>query len=238
MKNQKLRYYLRGLGIGILVTAVIMGIAGKDTETLTDAQIRERAMELGMVDSNSLVLAELQKGDEQVAETTEQSEETATAPAETEAPETAETEPVETEPIETESESEPTESTATEEAEPTEDANATAELEPTESAVEPSDTETQDETQAQNETESQAETDSQTETATQSTDAISIAIRAGASSYTVAKDLAAAGLVADAKAFDTYLCDNGYSQSIHIGTYEIMPGATEEEIAKIITGKK
>lgn len=43
----KLKYYLRGLGIGIIVTAVIMGISsGGKTEKLTDAQILARAKEL------------------------------------------------------------------------------------------------------------------------------------------------------------------------------------------------
>lgn len=47
----KLKYYLRGLGIGIICTAIIMGIAlsGKEKEKLTDAEIVERARLLGMV---------------------------------------------------------------------------------------------------------------------------------------------------------------------------------------------
>ena len=47
----KLKYYLRGLGIGIICTAIIMGIAlsGNKKETLTDAEIIERAKLLGMV---------------------------------------------------------------------------------------------------------------------------------------------------------------------------------------------
>ena len=46
-----------------------------------------------------------------------------------------------------------------------------------------------------------------------------------------------AGLVENAKAFDNYLCNNGYSRSINPGIYEIAPGTSEEKIAKIITGK-
>lgn len=47
----KLKYYLRGLGVGIICTAIIMGIAlsGKEKEKLTDAEIIERARLLGMV---------------------------------------------------------------------------------------------------------------------------------------------------------------------------------------------
>ena len=55
----KLKYYLRGLGIGMIVTALILGISfshrqGQETQTLTDDQIRERAEQLGMVDSSEL----------------------------------------------------------------------------------------------------------------------------------------------------------------------------------------
>lgn len=47
----KLKYYLRGLGVGIICTAIIMGIAlsGKEKEKLTNAEIVERARLLGMV---------------------------------------------------------------------------------------------------------------------------------------------------------------------------------------------
>lgn len=49
----KLKYYLRGLGIGILVTAVIMGIASGKRQ-MTDEEVRARAKELGMVESTVL----------------------------------------------------------------------------------------------------------------------------------------------------------------------------------------
>ena len=47
----KLKYYLRGLGVGIICTAILMGIAlsGNKKEKLTDTEIIERAKLLGMV---------------------------------------------------------------------------------------------------------------------------------------------------------------------------------------------
>ena len=48
----KLKYYLRGLGIGIIVSTIILTVSfcGRDTAPeLTDAEIIARAMELGMV---------------------------------------------------------------------------------------------------------------------------------------------------------------------------------------------
>ena len=50
----KLRYYLRGLGIGILITVVILTISGLGKDVMTDEEIKERAKELGMVESTVL----------------------------------------------------------------------------------------------------------------------------------------------------------------------------------------
>lgn len=51
----KLRYYLRGLGIGIVITALLMGFTkGSAKETLSDDEIIARAEALGMVQSSVL----------------------------------------------------------------------------------------------------------------------------------------------------------------------------------------
>jgi len=42
----KLKYYMRGLGIGIILTTLILTIGGKK---LSDQEIKERAVDLGMV---------------------------------------------------------------------------------------------------------------------------------------------------------------------------------------------
>ena len=180
----KLKYYLRGLGIGMIVTALILGISfshRQGQETLTDDQIRERAEQLGMVDSSELTLAALQNSVQQQAqESTAETEtgavsETTAEPETTVVPETTK-EPEETPVPETIAESEVLQ-------------------------------------------------------------AVTITVKKGASSGSVSSQLQEAGLVEDAKAFDNYLCNNGYSRSINPGTYEIAPGTSEEEIAKIITGK-
>lgn len=204
MKNIKLRYYLRGLGIGILVTAFILGIAGKEEKTsLTDAQIREKAIELGMVDGKAVLLSELQESGANESEPSVQKD----IPSEDQQAEPAvgtEEQPVMSE--ETMPGTEPaSESTSASENEST-----------NESAPEP-------------ESEQSSE---------ESASTITLTIRSGASSYGVSKDLQEAGLIVDAGEFDTYLCNNGYSKSIRVGTYEIPLGTSEEEIAKIITGKR
>ena len=53
-----LKYYLRGLGIGILVTAIIMLIISHlNNSPMTDKQIKERALELGMVEADTTLNA-------------------------------------------------------------------------------------------------------------------------------------------------------------------------------------
>ena len=50
----KLKYYLRGLGIGILVTIIIVAVSGAGKNTMTDEEIKDRARELGMIESTVL----------------------------------------------------------------------------------------------------------------------------------------------------------------------------------------
>ncbi len=178
----KLKYYLRGLGIGMAVTALILGISfsgrqGQEAQTLTDEQIRERASELGMVDSSELTLAALQNSAQ--PQTTMEPEVTEESETMTEREATAEPETT----IEPEATKEPELITAPEQSQTT------------------------------------------------------ITIKKGSDSGSVSRVLYEAGLVENAKAFDNYLCNNGYSRSINPGIYEIAPGTSEEEIAKIITGK-
>ena len=203
----KLKYYLRGLGIGMIVTALILGISfsnrkDQTSQIMTDDQIRERAAELGMVDSSELTLAALQNSEKQPTEGTP--EET----TQTQEQNNIEAEPETTVPAETQ---------ATVEPETTQESEATTEPEKTagpETTAEPEVTE-----------------------APQRTQTASITIQRGDDSGSASRRLYEAGLVENAKAFDNYLCNNGYSHSINPGTYEIAPGTSEEEIAKIITGK-
>lgn len=172
----KLKYYLRGLGIGILVTAVIMGVTqGSRKETLSDREIRERAAALGMVEPGNS-LADLEAAETPAATETPEAAETPEAPAATEAPASTETPEVT---------ARPTQKPAEEE----EGSSYTFE------------------------------------------------IQAGDSSYQVAYRLQQAGLVADARDFDNYLCSKGYDRKLKTGSYEIPETATEEEISEILCGR-
>lgn len=54
----KLKYYLRGLGLGIVIAAAVFSATGRGQRTMTDSEIRMRAAELGMVEE-TLVLEEI-----------------------------------------------------------------------------------------------------------------------------------------------------------------------------------
>ena len=57
----------------------------------------------------------------------------------------------------------------------------------------------------------------------------------GDTSVSVSRRAKEMGLVESAADFDVFLCRNGYDKRISIGTYEITIGATEKEIADIVT---
>lgn len=176
----KLKYYLRGLGIGILVTTVILSLAGVGRKNMTDEEVVKRAKELGMAEST--LLSDL--------------------PDQTKTDEVRPTEPEISLQPET---SEPEESASTPE----------TPVAPEETPVSPEDG---------NPDIPAGET-------------VTLVIGRGESSTTVSKNLKKAGIVEDAAAFDRFLCNNGYDKKIITGTYEIPYGASEEEIAKIITRK-
>lgn len=189
----KLKYYLRGLGIGILVTTVILSLAGVGRKNMTDEEVVKRAKELGMVESTLL---------SDLPDQTKTDEVRPTEPEISLQPETSEPE---TGPEPEESASTPETPVAPEE---------TPEA-PEETPVSPEDG---------NPDIPAGET-------------VTLVIGRGESSTTVSKNLKKAGIVEDAAAFDRFLCNNGYDKKIITGTYEIPYGASEEEIAKIITRK-
>lgn len=67
---------------------------------------------------------------------------------------------------------------------------------------------------------------------------VTIVIEKGDSSKNVARKVYTAGLVESAPAFDKFLCSNGYDKSIKVGTFKIPVGSDRETIAKIISKKK
>ena len=89
----KLKYYLRGLGIGIIVTTIILTVNfSKDSKKMSDSEILERASELGMVmaeqDTQSEAEAEMNAEELLASVTSENTEQQMTEPETEMVPET------------------------------------------------------------------------------------------------------------------------------------------------------
>ncbi|MBQ8137934.1 MAG: hypothetical protein IJ195_00605 [Lachnospiraceae bacterium] len=239
--NTKIRFYMRGLGIGILVTALILiAVNLKNNKgEMTDAEIRERAAALGMVDANSYSLT-----DAASAMNTEKEDD-----AETGEPQTDELKEVNPEEDVTSEETKAEETKSEEEVKPEEPASDETkpgeETKPEEieaEEVKPDETKAEEagpeETKAE-ETKpegAKVEEPAAGETKPAEGSKVTISIARGAASETAAATLAGAGLIEDAADFNSYMIRNGYDRRIHPGTFEIPTGSSYEEICKIIAG--
>ena len=208
----KLKYYLRGLGIGIVVTALLMGYSNKNRAAEPKAEVatEETAGDL-LADRN---------GEATTEEVIEQS--------------TVENVTVETDSAETSEEETSQEETASELESSTQEAETITE---TESVTE---TETES-VQAEETTDKKEQTQSSTEADAgnalpQTT--IEINIVRGDDSGTVARKLQNAGMVESATEYDAYLMQHGYDKKIRVDKVEIPVDATWQEIAEYISGKR
>lgn len=259
------KYYFRGLGLGIIVTAVIMGIAlsgGTRKREMTDEEVIARAKELGMTEDTRLLEP---SGEEGETEPTEDDTAAVQTPVKKDVA-------VKTEAELEKQEAEEGDSSGTEEAAGTEQKPTVDTPEPVQTTTSASTTETKpaqattsaastavrpradtnemnkqddDREPAQSKTEENdgekptgGTTSAGNSTANSSSGGMkSVTIVGGDSSYTIAKKLEAAGVVSSASSYDTYLCENGYDKKLRTGTFQIPAGATEEQIAKIVTGQ-
>ena len=208
----KLKYYLRGLGIGIAVTALLMGYSNKNRAAEPKAEVatEETAGDL-LADRN---------GEATTEEVIEQS--------------TVENVTVETDSAETSEEEISQQGTASELESSTQEAETITE---TESVTE---TETES-VQAEETTDKTEQTQSSTEADAgnalpQTT--IEINIVRGDDSGTVARKLQNAGMVESATEYDAYLMQHGYDKKIRVGKVEIPVDATWQEIAEYISGRR
>lgn len=254
----KLKYYLRGLGIGIVVTAIIMSIAASKNHKMTDEEIVARAKQLGMIEDTVLTVGT--DGEDNAGQETDEQSDNNGTDVETQT-DAGQSEPGTAKPQNPENVSEPDTTTNADTSEPDIQVNAGV----TEPDTKPDANSTEPNTQANanesesdtkpnaNETESDtqpganvAEPDTQPNVGTSKTGTSEsasefpkvIIIKSGESSYTVSKKLAEIGAVESAADFDTYLCEHGYDKKIRAGTYTIPTDASDEQMAKIVTGVK
>lgn len=250
-----LKYYLRGLGLGILVTALILSVAGRNRRTMTDAEVKERAKELGMIENT--VLLEKPEETESASETTANTESALETTANTESvSETTagsdgevqigtdignnedvsqgdlskEETPKDNQPKEETSEEEKPQKGASQDTEPKDDTSQEVTDDP----------ERPEELSKNNTEDTQGENDEKVTSAGEDqsrTDEVTLTIVSGDTSYSVAKKLYELGVVPSVEQTDRFLCANGYDRTIRTGVYTIAPEETLESVAKRINGK-
>lgn len=204
----KRKYFLRGLGAGIILSAVVMGVTSSKAD-LTDAEIRKRAMELGMVEKPDALEAVLKET--KIPSTTGSAiDENNNNNSETEKPEITDfptiTSKITYKPSHIQNNIIPK---ATQNTIVTEPPKVTQRPSVTSKAV--------------------------SQTSIPRREIISVTITAGMWSDQIAEKFKELGLVDSAKKFDKFLCDNDYASLIRVGSYRIPKGSSYEEIAKIIT---
>ena len=237
-KDKKLlmKYYLRGVGTGLAAAVLLLGLSGvnqkvealdKQNENPKVTESSSQGAESSEIESGAPYEPSESKDPDETIETSESSSTTETS----ESSATTET----SENTDTSSEStDPTESSET----ATSDSNETGSESTETSESTDASTATSDGTDASTDETSTSES---TEAGQQGSQAANdgdytLTIYRGYSSWTVAKILAQESIVEDAKAFDSYLCKNGYDKRIRVGSFVIPEGSDEATIAKIITG--
>lgn len=213
-----LKYYLRGLGLGIVMTAIIMGIASSGKkETLTNEEIMEKAKELGMLDDADLAeyLEEVKTETEERVRNEIAAEYAAANP----------------------------EGNQKEISEKSQTAGQTSEESDVERETEEGgEEETEQEGMIGNGEDrgkpvSQKE-ESETAGESEVEEPVVFTVRKGETPYSIGKRMEEDGLLPKDADFDRFLVDNGYDRKIVAAEYEIPVGADMEMIAQIITKEK
>lgn len=209
----KLKYYLRGLGIGIAVTALVLTLAGGGKESLTDEEIIARAKELGMVESVTLSQLADDKTSEEVSEDiSEEDSENVTSEGEDASLVTSE-------------EAEVSEEIGSENTEGTSDAETSEETD-------------SEENTSESDSEVTSEANSESQTSEVIDEYVIVEVGAGDGSDTVSRKLEALGMVEDAMMYDDFLCANGYDKILQTGKHEIPRTADWDMIAEILAGRQ
>lgn len=218
------KYYLRGLGLGIVVTGVIMGIVSSRSKAMTDSEIIARAKELGMVENT--VLSEINKDETDNSSEIEEFERSDGTEEENRSIEPETKDLTDSETVKKDEERVP-ETSEEEQADPTKITDVIGGAANTERPEDPTIDSTDLEGNQQEENTNEVIVSATVKT---------ITVNSGDGSHTVAKKLADAGVVTSADDFDTFLCQYGYDKKLRTGTFLIPADASDEQIARIVTG--
>lgn len=222
----KFKYLLRGFGIGVLFSAIILALSyyNKPKGDLTEAEIISQARELGMMTEQDWKKKKIQETLDQMETDTVSKEAVDAASGQPSA------EP-ESQPGEEQGKAEEDTNQETDKAK--EDAmkeDSEAEEGPPkkeESSKDETKSEEGDAPQDLEKPESEEPSDEDAGLAV-------IKVVSGMVSSEVAEDLENQGVIEDAYDFDAYMCDNGFAPLIQAGTFYVPKDASYLEIARIL----
>ncbi|MDD6571030.1 MAG: hypothetical protein PUF12_01455 [Thermoflexaceae bacterium] len=212
----KLKSYLRGLGLGMIVTTLILVLAFRArNKEMTDAEIIARAHDLGMVET-SLYGSEDNNSKVTDADKKEESGEGKIDPEGSGTVKQQET--------------------TTKQTETTAEQPETTTKQPETTAKPQETTAKQPETTKAQETTKPAATEKETTVAT--AEKITILFEDISSADKASKLLFDAGIIQNVEEFNTYLSEQGLATKVGEGEFTFTKGMTFEEIAAIITRRK
>lgn len=220
----KLKYYLRGLGLGVIFTTVILaisfGIHGKD---ISDEEIVSRAEKLGMEmkDNNALFPKDLLESEMNEPESEMQAEET----MKQETPQSQD------------SESKDQNGTDSEKKDPdtTNQDPASANKDNSDTDGSNSETEKTQDSETKDDKSSDSGQDDTKKNTTKKK--VTLTVKSGDGCRQIAEKLLELGVIEDTEEFREYMSSRGLDGLIQSGEFSIPKNATHKEIAEILTNK-
>ena len=249
----KLKYYLRGMGIGIILTAIVMGFAlGGRKATISDAEIIERAKALGMVDASGVLSQTVEpsenkpvvSGSEEISDDSSTSLTSLDEKGKEISEKDDQTVALASEPVSEVAEEKKTgKEKKTEDNKSSDNANkqdssSEASTASTKEEVKPAEEVKKEETKQEEQKTQEVKTEEEkpAESALGSTTSVTktVTIPGGMGSEQVAALLQREGVIDSASSFNQYLCEKKMDRYIRSGVKTFPAGSTYEDIARII----
>lgn len=232
----RIKYYLRGIGCGIIFSVIIMSISlgNRGNKEISDAEIIQRAKQLGMVDANDTESEEVNDSDTESVKETESEMATESKI-----------------PMSSEKEADK-ENTGERETEKDHNSGSINGLTNQNTVSDSNTADKEDEKKENNKKEDKNDKEDEksdnvkdgkenmipaSEKDSQKPEYVSFTIKRGQVCRQIAENLQKQGLVDDADAFREYMARNGLASRIRCGTFDIPKGATYQELANCITTK-
>ena len=229
--SRKQRYYMRGIGVGILICALILIISRINTPAdISDEEIVSRARALGMVDPGDLSLSAAEDlGNGEAAALAPDNNTGSTSDAVTDTDQSGNTGSTADAGTDTDQNADNVS---------TDDAGLAADQSADEGGTAEAGTDAgtdADQNADNGSTVTDAGQSGDVETVPDGNSYAVLVVERGNSSDVVARRLESLGVITDPVDFDKYLVANGYASRISVGTFQIPYGSDYDYIARAIT---